>query len=146
MEVGLNQAVLAKVNRKIEALEYDYSQELLPEHLQKTGPDIIQSVDIQILYSYGEEHYGELVVPAELFAFLRLGDSYLFFFDREHQSFAAVVKSFLSGEGGYDWVESLSDSDKLSPEYRAACKLLATAEKEKKKRYEDHVVRGGCPL
>jgi hypothetical protein len=133
MEVGLNQAVLGRINKKTEELESDYD-------LGTTW--VRRTVHFNILYSYGKEQFEELVVPVELSAFLELGESYLFFFDKKHQSLAPVVKSFLPCEGAHDWVESLGNSDKLSPEYRNACKALALSEKEKKKRWEEMAAKG----
>lgn len=135
MKDGLNQALLAKVYRKIEALEYDYSQELLPERLQKTDPDINHYVDLQILYSYGEETYVQLFVFPVFFGVLTLGEAYLFFYDKV-SGYAPVVTGFVRSEGGYDWVESMANSDKLTPEQHQACKALVVREREFKNKCE----------
>jgi hypothetical protein len=137
MEVGPNQAMLAAVKGKIERLHYDYSQEMLPEAQRKTGPDTIYTVEYQILHSYGKEMFGELDLSAELFVFIQLGGAYLFFFDKTTATSVPMATSFLPAKGGYDWVESLGDSDQLTPEQRKACRVLAKSEKEKKKRWDE---------
>jgi len=146
MEQGSNQAILAKVNAKTEFLEYDYSQELLPEEEQKTGPDIWYKVDIQILHSYRDKTFEELYVPPWMFGVLTLGEAYLFFFDKVSERHVPVATSFLPREGAYDWVESLASSDKLSSEQALACKALAAREREAEKSYHDRVAKGGSPF
>ena len=146
MQIGLNQAVLGSVRKKSEEVEYDYSQELLPEDQQKkTAWDRVHRVDFYIPYSDGEEKYGQLKVSAEAFAALQLGELYLFFFDWI-EKYEPVLKNFVPSRGGYDWVASLGDDETVTVEQRLSCKALAASEKEKTRLYEEHVAKGGCPF